>query len=94
MIEVRIAELAGNFAENKDIAKEIRENTIIPAIASGEVVVLRFDNVDSTTQSFIHALISGVFHTLGEPALDLLEFKKCNRAVKSLIATVINYSLE
>jgi hypothetical protein len=94
MIEVSVKELAGSFAENKDVAKDVRENMIVPALAGGEIVVLDFKGVDSTTQSFVHALVSNVFQTVGENALALIEFRNCRAPVKSLITTVINYSLE
>ena len=83
-----------NFAEDKDIAKAIREDYLKKYITSNEKVILNFNEIDSSTQSFIHALISEIFQKYGETALGLIEFKNCNVAIKSLIATVINYSLE
>jgi hypothetical protein len=84
-----------SFAENKDIARDIREKLIRPEFDnSKEVILLDFTGVDSTTQSFIHALLSDFFQKYGEAALDRFEFKKCSKPVKSLITTVINYSLE
>jgi hypothetical protein len=87
---------AGTFAENKDIAREVRERFIKPQLAKNreEKIVLDFKDVDSSTQSFIHALLSGFFQRYKEEALDFFEFKNCNKAIKSLITTVINYSLE
>ena len=93
-MKIKIAEFAGSFAENKDVAKDLRENYISPSQEKGEVIDLNFKGVDSTTQSFVHALISEIFQTRGEKALDLFEFSDCNKPVKSLITTVINYSLE
>lgn len=94
MAIIVVKEIVGTFAENKDKARNLREEIIIPSIKTNEKVVLDFKNVDSTTQSFIHALISEVFQKDGEKCLDLFEFKNCNKAVQSLITTVINYSLE
>lgn len=93
-MELIIKEHTGNFAENKDTARELRIGDIIPAIKKKETVILDFKNVDSTTQSFVHALISEIFQNYGEEALDFFEFKNCNKPVKSLITTVINYSME
>ena len=92
---IKMIEKCGSFAEDKDIARNIRENLIRPIFeSSDEVILLDFAGIDSTTQSFIHALISDFFQKKGEPALERFEFKKCSKPVKSLITTVINYSLE
>jgi anti-anti-sigma regulatory factor len=89
-----LQDICGTFAENKDQAREMREELIKPALAKKRVVILDFTGVDSSTQSFIHALISTFFQKRGEEALTLFQFKGCNKAVASLIGTVINYSLE
>ena len=91
---VTMQEICGSFAENKDQAKELRENFIKPALARKTRVILDFTGVDSSTQSFIHALISAVFQEHGERTLEKITFKGCNKALQSLITTVINYSLE
>jgi len=91
---VSIEEICGSFAENKDQAREVRENFIKARLAKKQPITLDFTGVDSSTQSFIHALISAVFQDYGEAALERVQFKGCNKAVQSLITTVINYSLE
>jgi len=93
-MKIVISEHAGQFAENKDIAKILREKFISPAADNMEDIYLDFQNVDSSTQSFIHALISEAFQIKGETALEQFNFLNCNKALKSLISTVINYSLE
>jgi len=93
-MKLMIKDYTGNFAENKDVAKNLRMNQIEPTFKNREVIILDFKNIDSTTQSFIHALISEIFQKNGESALQLFEFKNCNKPVKSLITTVINYSME
>ncbi len=93
-MEIVIEDYTGTFAENKDTARELRENLIKPMVFIGDKIILNFKNIDSTTQSFVHALISETFQKEGEHALDLIEFKSCNIAVKSLVKTVINYSLD
>jgi hypothetical protein len=89
-----IEEICGSFAENKDQAKELRDHFIKPALAKKKSLTLDFTGVDSSTQSFIHALISAVFQDHGEEALGKISFKGCNKALQSLVTTVINYSLE
>ena len=92
---IHLNEHCDGFAENKDVAKKIREELILPAMQkAGEKIILDFSAIDSSTQSFIHALISGIFQEYENTALKRFEFKSCNKAIKSLITTVINYSLE
>jgi hypothetical protein len=92
---ISITQHSDSFAENKDIARDIRENLILPAyVDSSDDIILDFDGIDSSTQSFIHALISEVFQKHSDEALSRLAFRNCNQAVKSLITTVINYSLD
>jgi hypothetical protein len=93
---IRVHDCCGDFAENKDKAREMRETRIRPALKDRcqWPIVLDFTGVDSSTQSFVHALISDVFQEKGEAALDILEFKGCSKAIESLITTVVNYSLE
>jgi len=93
-MKIKIKDIVGKFAENKDLAKKIREGKLIPATDKNEQVYLNFSGVDSSTQSFIHALISEIFQINGEECLELFHFQNCNKAIKSLVGTVINYSLE
>jgi hypothetical protein len=86
--------LIGDFAEDKDQAAAIRQSSIKPSLARGEKVVLDFTEVSLATQSFVHALISGVLRDEGDKALDLLEFKGCVPGVRGIIETVVQYSLE
>jgi len=94
MKEINIFSLTGMFAENKDTAAKLRKEVIDIAIENGEKIIIDFKKVDSSTQSFIHALISNSFQKLGENALEIFEFKNCSHSVKTLIRAVINYSLE
>lgn len=93
-IHLRVGELARSFAEDKDVARQIRIKFIKPAVENGKRVVLDFKGVAVSTQSFIHAMISEAILNHGTKALRLLEFKSCNPTVKSVILTVIDYCLE
>lgn len=88
---IRIFPLAGDFAENKDIARDIRMNRIISALKKREEVVLDFDKVDSVTQSFMHALLSEVMREFGPEVLDRIAFKNCNDTVKGIVNIVVDY---
>jgi len=89
-MEIRIYNRLGAFAENKDIAREIRVKEIMPALEK-EDVTLDFENVQSATQSFIHVLISDVIRKRGVNILDNLYFKNCNNTIKKIIEIVIEY---
>lgn len=94
MITVSIAQKAGRFAENKDVARDIRIQQIVPALNQDQKVVLDFENVDSATQSFIHALISEIVKAYGKDVLERMSFKSCTQTIQKLIALVVEYTQE
>jgi hypothetical protein len=91
---VDILQKAGDFAEDKDLAAEIRRITIQPEVSNHHTVTLDFSGVNLVTQSFIHALIADVLRTNGERALKHIIFKGCSVGVRGIIETVVQYSLE
>lgn len=93
-MNIKMYTLVGSFAENKDIARDIRVKKIIPAFEKNEDVVLDFEKVDSTTQSFIHALISDLIRKFGSTILEKLSFKSCNDTIKTIINIVVDYMQE
>ena len=94
MTHIQLFERTGTFAENKDIARDVRVMEILPALAQGEYIVLDFSQIDGATQSFVHALISECFRVYGETTLDRLEFKGCSPAVREIILIVTEYMQE
>ena len=90
-MEIKLYSFVGTFAENKDTAKDIRINKIIPSLENGEEVTIDFDKIKSATQSFVHALISDVIRKNGIRILDRLYFKNCNNTIKKIIEIVIEY---
>lgn len=94
MIEIKLLPLVGSFAENKDLAKDIRLKQIIPALDRNEEVVLDFEGIDSTTQSFIHALICDLIRRYGNDVLDRVYFKSCNEIIRKIINIVVAYVQE
>ncbi len=91
MITIKLKLVTGSFAENKDKAKNIRIKKINPTLKKGEDVELDFDGVDSTTQSFIHALISQLIRHYGADVLEKIHFKNCNNTVQKIIEIVTDY---
>jgi STAS-like domain of unknown function (DUF4325) len=83
---IRLVDYVGDFAENKDKAKLLRTETLIPLLDSGENITLDFDGID--------ALISNLFRKYGIGVLDKIEFKNCNETVKKIINIVSDYMQE
>jgi hypothetical protein len=94
MKHVSIYERAGVFAENKDVARDIRLNEILPSLDKNQEVTLDFEKVDAATQSFVHALISDVLRKHGIDVLDRMNFKSCNEKVQKIISIVVEYMQE
>lgn len=90
-ITVRMLSAVGTFAENKDLARELRRDVIVPALNEGANVILDFSGIESTTQSFIHALISDLIRVYGIDVLDRVPFKGCNESVKTIVSIVTEY---
>ena len=91
MITIKLKSIVGSFAENKDIAKDLRVKKIVPAIKKGDSVELDFDGIDSATQSFVHALISQLIRQYGTDVLEKIYFKNCNNTVQKIIEIVTDY---
>jgi len=90
-MEVEIIKYTGEFAEDKDTAREIRVKKIMPSLKGEEKIILNFKGVHSATQSFIHALLSEIIRQKGIGVLDSIEFKNCNDVLKKIINIVTNY---
>ena len=90
MIEIKLFEKVGSFAEDKDIAKKIRVKEVMPFLDK-EDITFDFLNIDTATQSFIHALISDLIRKNGIGILDKVYFKNCNDTIKKIIGIVVEY---
>lgn len=88
---IKLLPKTGAFAENKDLAREIRINDITPVLAKNEEIALDFEGVDSATQSFVHALISELIRSFGNEILENIYFKNCNKNVQNIINIVVEY---
>jgi STAS-like domain of unknown function (DUF4325) len=62
------------LAEDKDAARQIRIDHVLPALERGDSLELDFTEVGLATQSYIHALISEAVRRYGDKALSLLHF--------------------
>lgn len=94
MIEIKLLDTVGSFAENKDKAREIRLKQIMPALKKGENIILDFSGIDSATQSFMHALLSDTMRQHGIEVIDKIQFKSCSNTVQKIITIVLEYMQE
>lgn len=94
MIKVKIKNMAGDFCENKDIAKGIREDYILPALVNSNRVELDFTGVTGVTQSFVHAMIAEAIRQFPDAFYELVAFKNCSDLVKTIVSIVSEYMQE
>ena len=81
------------FAEDKDYARNLRLEVLLPALDRADEVIVDFSAVSFSTQSFIHALIGEALKRHGEAVLARIQFKGCGPQVRELISLVVDYSL-
>jgi hypothetical protein len=94
MKKINLGNEIGTFAENKDIAKSLREKIILPSLKKKEKIEIDFKGVDGATQSFIHALVSEAIRNFGDVAMDNLMYKNANGQIREIIKTVYEYIQE
>ena len=90
---ITISPSAGDLAEDKDRARELRLSAVLPRLEKGDKVVLDFERAKYVTQSFVHALVGEPLKRYGAQVLDRIEFKNCSPQVRSVVAFVVDYSL-
>lgn len=91
---IKLMAIAGEFAENKDIAKKLRVEQIMPTLSKGGEVIFDFDGITGATQSFIHALISDPIREFKAVAFDNLAYRNANDDIKEIISIVYRYMQE
>ena len=92
--EIIIKDYAGEFGEDKDVAREIRQTQIIPAIERGGTVTLDFGGMTGVTQSFIHALIAEPIMRFRDQAFEHLFYLDANSQIAEIISIVYRYLQE
>jgi len=91
---IKLKQLVGEFAENKDIAKKVRVAEIMPALSKGNEIIIDFTGVSGATQSFIHALVSDPIRKFKETTFDKLIYKNANKDIREIISIVYRYMQE
>ena len=80
----------GPIREDVEAAATLRDETIIPAMKSGEMLILDFGGARFVTQSFVHALLHDAFTIPG--SLLRLSFINCSSSSEEAIRTVAAYA--
>lgn len=91
---IALRKIMDDFAENKDTAKKLRIEEIMPALSKGDEIVLDFDGMTGATQSFIHALISDPIREMKDVAFDNLLYQNANDDIREIISIVYRYMQE
>ncbi len=91
---VKILSEAGEFGENKDVARRLRIKEIMPALLDEEEVVLDFGGMTGATQSFIHALIVAPMREFGDRFFEKVQFKNCAPTIQQVVQIVSEYTQE
>ncbi len=79
------------FEEDVEMAAEVREKEIMPALEANELIVLDFSGIRAATQSFIHALMYRLFRD-GENMETCLTVACADRATEEAIKSVSAYA--
>jgi hypothetical protein len=80
----------GTFSEDVEQAALVRSRRILPALQSGEMIVLDFNGVRFATQSFVHALLNDAFRVSG--SLCRLSFINCSASTEEAVRAVAAYA--
>lgn len=91
---IKILKFAGEFAENKDVAKKLRLEKIMPSLSKGHQIVIDFEGMTGATQSFVHALISDPIRKYKDVTFENLLYKNANNDIKGIILIVYRYMQE
>lgn len=91
---IKMFKYIGDYGENKDIARKIRLETILPCLEKEEDIIIDFKNVTGATQSFIHALLADPIRKYPEIVFNKITFKNCSDNVKVVIEIVEEYMQE
>ena len=51
LFQIKLFPRVGSFAEDKDVARELRLSEITPLLKKNEEIILNFDKIDSTIVS-------------------------------------------
>ncbi|TDV16249.1 STAS-like domain-containing protein [Paraburkholderia caballeronis] len=80
-----------DFEEDVEQAAKVRDEIVLPTIASGAMVVLDFSGVKFATQSFVHALMYKVIRD-GQQIGSTLSIAGCTNSTREAVMAVAAYA--
>lgn len=87
---VSIFNYFGSYAENKDMAKTIRDEKIIPEIKNNKKIILDFDNVKQAPHSFLNALLATSISELGMQSYKRIKYINETREIKGTLEYIFD----
>lgn len=90
---IHVMNATGPFAENKDAAARLRDESLKKALSQPGTVEIDFAGVEYATQSFIHALVAHAIRSSPD-ILERISFSNCTDAVRGVIEIVVDYAQE
>lgn len=91
---INLRQEAGDFGENKDVARRLRIKEIMPALYDGEEIILDFGGMTGVTQSFVHALIVAPMREFENTFFEKVQFKNCSPTIRQVVKIVSEYTQE
>lgn len=91
---VRVEPDMSTIAQDKDRARIIRTDEILPALAAEQDVWIDLTDVALATQSFMHALLAEPLRKYGAKGLERCSFGCRHQQVKETVRMVVGYVLD
>jgi len=80
----------GRFADDKESAIRYRDRHLLPAVDTGKSFVIDFDGVDSSTHSFLNALLASPIKRMGLRAYKRIRVVNATKDIRETIDYVLD----
>ena len=80
----------GKNAEDKAAAISYRDKHLFAAVDSGQIIVIDFDGVSSTTHSFLNALLASPIRRLGMSAYKRIRITRASSDIRETVDYVFD----
>jgi hypothetical protein len=65
VLYISVRNYFGTYAEDKDLAKKIRDEKLLPALAENKTLTIDFENIISAPHSLLNAMLATPIRQLG-----------------------------
>lgn len=80
----------GTFADDKEAAIRYRERHVLPAVDANKTFVIDFQNVESSTHSFLNALLASAIRRMGIKAYKRIRIVNATPDIRETIDYVLD----